>query len=67
VEALWHLRDTEPAAIDDDHVDATARLLDTGGAPLRRPAGHRGIARARSAIALAAWRHSPSRLETATT
>jgi hypothetical protein len=25
VEALWHLRDTEPAAIDDDHVDATAR------------------------------------------
>ena len=25
VEALWHLRDTEPAAIDDDHVYATAR------------------------------------------
>jgi hypothetical protein len=25
VEALWHLRDTEPAAIDADHVDATAR------------------------------------------
>jgi hypothetical protein len=30
VETLWHLRDTEPAAInDDDHVGATARDFST--------------------------------------
>jgi hypothetical protein len=30
VEALWHLRDTEPAAINDgDHVDACARDFST--------------------------------------
>jgi hypothetical protein len=29
VETLWHLRDTEPAATDDDHVDAYARDFST--------------------------------------
>jgi hypothetical protein len=29
VETLWHLRDTEPAASDDGHVDATARDFST--------------------------------------